>query len=73
MLGSIALLAAAVLLATLLPLPRAMAVVGTCVLLALYPIPALVAMAAMAAAYVSINLLRKKTRHGLRKLSRSRS
>jgi hypothetical protein len=73
MLVSIAMLCAAVFLAALLPLHRAIAVVGTCVLLAVYPIPSLVAIASMAAAYLSINLLRRKTRHGIRRLPRSRS
>lgn len=73
MLVSIAMLSAAVLLAALLPLHRAVAVVGTCVLLALYPVPSLVAIVSMAIAYLSINLLRKKTRNGLRRLPRPRS
>lgn len=73
MLVSIAMLCAALLLAALLPLHRAVAVVGTCVLLALYPIPSLVAIASMAAAYLSINLIRRKTRNGIRRLSRRRS
>lgn len=70
MLVSIATLAAAVLLAALLPLPKAMAVVGTCVLLALYPVPSLVAISSMAVAYLSIHLLRRKSRNGLRRLRR---
>ena len=73
MLVSIALFSAAVLVAALLPLPRAMALIGTCVLLAFYPVPSLVAIVSMAAAYLSINLFRKKTRNGLRRLPRSRS
>lgn len=72
MLNSIAMLSAAVLLAALLPLPRAIAVVGTCVLLALYPIPSLVAIASMAVAYLSITLLRRRPRNGIRRLRRSR-
>lgn len=73
MLVSIAMLCAAVLLAALLPLHRAIAVVGTCVLLAIYPVPSLVAIASMSAAYLSLHLLRRKTRNGLRRLSRRRS
>jgi len=72
MLVSIATLSAALLLAALLPLHRAIAVVGTCVLLALYPIPSLVAIASMAAAYLSITLLRRRPRNGIRRLPRSR-
>jgi len=73
MLVSIATLSAAVFLAALLPLHRAVAVVGTCVLLAFYPIPCLVAIVAMTAAYFAIHKLRRKTRHGIRRLPRSRS
>lgn len=73
MLVSIAMLSAAVLLAVLLPLHRAMALIGTCVLLAFYPIPSLVAIVSMTAAYLSIHLFRRKTRHGIRRLPRSRS
>lgn len=73
MLVSIATLSAAVLLAALLPLPRAMAAVGTCVLLAFYPIPSLVAIVSMAAAYLSIHHLRRKSRHGIRRQPRIRS
>lgn len=71
MLVSIATLSAALLMAALLPLHRAIAVVGTCVLLALYPIPSLVAIASMAAAYLSITLLRRRPRNGIRRLPRS--
>lgn len=72
MLVSIATLSAALLMAALLPLHRAIALVGTCVLLALYPIPSLVAIASMAAAYLSITLLRRRPRNGIRRLPRSR-
>ena len=73
MLVSIAMLSAAVLLAALLPLHRAMALIGTCVLLAFYPIPALVAIVSMTVAYGALHFLRKKSRYGLRRLPRSRS
>lgn len=73
MLVSIATLCAAVLLAALLPLPRAMAVVGMCVLLAIYPVPSLVAIASMAAAYLFIHHFRRKSRDGIRRLPRPRS
>jgi hypothetical protein len=73
MLVSIATISAALLLAALLPLHRAIPVVGTCVLLAFYPIPSLVAIVSMTAAYLSIQLLRKKPRHGIRRLPRPRN
>jgi hypothetical protein len=72
MLVSLSMLSAALLLAALLPLHRAIAVVGTCVLLALYPIPSLVATASMGAAYLLLSIFRKKPRNGLRRQHRSR-
>lgn len=74
MLVSVATLAAALVLAARLPLPRAMAVIGSCVLLAFYPVPSLVAIACMVvAAYLSLTHLKKRSRNGLRRLPRSRS
>ena len=73
MLAQLAMLAAAALLAALLPVHKAMAVIGTCVLLALYPIPSLVAIAAMGVAYLSLSHLRRKPRNGVRRLPRLRS
>jgi len=73
MLVSLATLSAAVLLAAFLPLHRAVPLVGTCVLLALYPIPSLVAIVSMTAAYLLISQLKRKSRYGIRRLPRSRS
>lgn len=73
MLTHVAMLFAAIFLAAFLPLHRAMAVIGGCVLLVVYPVPSLVAIASMAAAYLFIKPLRRRNRNGVRRLPRSRS